>query len=409
MTIQVNLLFLVTLLLFANGFNIITQLDNVQVLQHSYNDAMNTTNGTSATYNFTMTFFGYKLDILKSNSSERLYVGAPKAYRPQPSQQPSSADANGDILSCSLSEIFSAPESMLSSCTSVDPLPGSQLSDSAGQNFEVEPNGTLRACAYKRPQSCRGNVFTPGHCYTKSIAGTWAPDPYTRDAQLCPEVDFIIVLDSSFSIGLENFDMVKNWTKEVVRLFDISQGKTRVGVNTFSGDFNCVGESIVRTWITLGQFTNQTDFKNAVNNITYINPVATCTATALNYTAPQFSDGNRRKVIILLTDGVSSESAELPITAKYVRSLGIFTFAVGVDAARISELQIIATGRNTSERVYFTSDFGALLNISEELFMDLSSIALEGFESTSVNFRDAQYGFSIQVDQVCEMILLATF
>ncbi|XP_076823503.1 vitrin-like isoform X3 [Clavelina lepadiformis] len=304
MTIQVNLLFLVTLLLFANGFNIITQLDNVQVLQHSYNDAMNTTNGTSATYNFTMTFFGYKLDILKSNSSERLYVGAPKAYRPQPSQQPSSADANGDILSCSLSEIFSAPESMLSSCTSVDPLPGSQLSDSAGQNFEVEPNGTLRACAYKRPQSCRGNVFTPGHCYTKSIAGTWAPDPYTRDAQLCPEVDFIIVLDSSFSIGLENFDMVKNWTKEVVRLFDISQGKTRVGVNTFSGDFNCVGESIVRTWITLGQFTNQTDFKNAVNNITYINPVATCTATALNYTAPQFSDGNRRKVIILLTDGV---------------------------------------------------------------------------------------------------------
>ncbi|CAK8673304.1 unnamed protein product [Clavelina lepadiformis] len=401
MIFQTQLVVFVTLLLSASAFNIITQIDNVQFLQHSYNDTMNTTNGTSATYNFTMTFFGYKLDILKSNLSDRLYVGAPKAYRPQPSQQPSSADANGDILSCSLSKSYFHPaSSMLSSCTSVDPLPGSQLSDSAGQTVAVKPNNALRACAHNRPQSCRGNVFSPGHCYTKSIPGIWAPDPYTRDAQLCPDVDFIIVLDSSFSIGLENFEMVKNWTKEVARHFDISLEKNRIGVNTFSGDLSCVGENIGRTWISLGEFTNQRNFEDAVSNIPYLNPMGTCTATALNYTAAQFSDGNRRKVIILLTDGVSSESAELPITAKYVRSLGIFTFAVGVDAARISELQIIATGRNTSERVYFTSDFGALLNISEELFMDLSSIALEGFESTSVNFRDAQYGFSIQVDQV---------
>ena len=71
MIFQTQLVVFVTLLLSASAFNIITQIDNVQFLQHSYNDTMNITNGTSATYNFTMTFFGYKLDILKSNLSDR--------------------------------------------------------------------------------------------------------------------------------------------------------------------------------------------------------------------------------------------------------------------------------------------------------------------------------------------------
>ncbi|CAK8673306.1 unnamed protein product [Clavelina lepadiformis] len=73
----------------------------------------------------------------------------------------------------------------------------------------------------------------------------------------------------------------------------------------------------------------------------------------------------------------STDWTVLSDNADYARSLDILTFAIGVGAANISELQTIATGTATEERVYFASNFNALSEISGQLTTDISTV-LEG-------------------------------
>ena len=47
-------------------------------------------------------------------------------------------------------------------------------------------------------------------------------------------LDLVFLLDASGSIGVKDFDIVKNWTKEVASHFKISDLSTRIGVVRFS-------------------------------------------------------------------------------------------------------------------------------------------------------------------------------
>ena len=58
---------------------------------------------------------------------------------------------------------------------------------------------------------------------------------------LCVEcnkiLDLMFVLDGSGSVGHDNFEIVKNWTKNVASFFDISNDFARLGVVQYSHFF----------------------------------------------------------------------------------------------------------------------------------------------------------------------------
>ncbi|XP_077969038.1 uncharacterized protein LOC144422911 [Styela clava] len=75
----------------------------------------------------------------------------------------------------------------------------------------------------------------------------------------------------------------------------------------------------------------------------------------------RFYDASVKKVIILFTDGRSTDTNDLLLSAKYARSNGITIFAVGAGGYVMEELQIIANGQiNNNERVITVSNFARL-------------------------------------------------
>ncbi|PIO37915.1 hypothetical protein AB205_0090430, partial [Aquarana catesbeiana] len=169
--------------------------------------------------------------------------------------------------------------------------------------------------------------------------------------------DLIFLLDTSSSVGKEDFEKVRQWVSNLVDTFEIEPDKTRVGVVRYSGK--------PYTEFDLGRFQTREDVKEAARNIKYYGG-NTNTGDALRYiTTYSFSEeaGGRpreraiKKVAILLTDGRSQDLVLEPATAAH--KAGIRIFAVGVGEALKEELVEIAS-EPKSAHVFHVSDYNAI-------------------------------------------------
>nr|CAB3257102.1 integrin alpha-1 [Phallusia mammillata] len=335
-------------------------------------------------------YFGYDFTI----GANSITIGAPKTTSSSQTtgiisrtSSPEANEATGDILSCSSANLFET--STKTKCSSVVP-PGAQPGDAFGQSVDTSPTGDINTCSPTKQQDCLTVVYNPGFCYKSSNGGqTWQADPKTNDIK-CPPVssDIMFVLDGSSSVGNVSFDKVKAWTATLTSYFDLT--KTQVGVIQYSHYYQSrppgpENQPFIKTEVGLGSCTNIQCFNKSVSNIS-LHGYTTYTSHALNKTvldfksSSRFSNNSYSKVLILLTDGRSSDPAELPQAAKYVRSLGITTFAVGVGSDIVqSELGIIATGDPAStERVYTVADFTDLESIVANLRKAILTVSLEG-------------------------------
>jgi len=133
---------------------------------------------------------------------------------------------------------------------------------------------------------------------------------------------------------------------------------------------------------------------------------STYTAHALNTSVEVFQSSSRFhyhdviKVLIVLTDGNSSDKTYLRETAQYVRSLGILPFVVGVGSAFIEELKVIANGGESMNRVYKVKTFKALKGIVEDLYKEINSMLLDqgdevdNITTTISGLKMSQFGSS---------------
>uniref|UniRef100_A0A8C5QGW3 VWFA domain-containing protein n=1 Tax=Leptobrachium leishanense TaxID=445787 RepID=A0A8C5QGW3_9ANUR len=169
--------------------------------------------------------------------------------------------------------------------------------------------------------------------------------------------DLIFLLDTSSSVGKEDFEKVRQWVANLVDTFEIEPDKTRVGVVRYSGKPS--------TEFDLGRYQSLDEVKNAARNIKYYGG-NTNTGDALRYiTTYSFSEeaGGRpkdraiKKVAILLTDGRSQDLVLDPATAAH--RAGIRIFAVGVGEALKEELEEIASDPK-SAHVFHVSDYNAI-------------------------------------------------
>ena len=165
------------------------------------------------------------------------------------------------------------------------------------------------------------------------------------------------MLDSSGSIGIENFVTTKNFVANVIANFEIRANSTRVGLILFSDTASIV--------IPLGSINNAQQLTTAINNVVYIGS-GTRTDIALDLVPTAFINARINegipRVVILLTDVYSNEPTLTAQAAARVHNDNIEVYAVGIGGGvNELELQIIASDPSY---VYL------ITNLSPEAFVE---------------------------------------
>lgn len=157
-------------------------------------------------------------------------------------------------------------------------------------------------------------------------------------------VDLGFIVDGSGSVGRANFIRCLNFIKNLVSSFEISSRSARVGILLYS-------HRLIPLF-SFGQYKSLHGVLRAISKIKYPSG-GTKTGQALSYSRRYlFARSNRRKVLILMTDGKSYDVVKQPAAA--LRNMGVEMFAVGV-GKRFSMRQLIQIASN--RRHIFTADF----------------------------------------------------
>ncbi|XP_025106489.1 collagen alpha-3(VI) chain-like isoform X11 [Pomacea canaliculata] len=173
--------------------------------------------------------------------------------------------------------------------------------------------------------------------------------------------DVTFILDSSGSVGEENFDRLRNFTIAAVRDLEIDNGFFRVAVVTFSDS------ATVNFY--LNTYFNKQEIINAIRSIPY-DYGYTHTAHALRRTRTEIYNvlnGDRATVpnlVVIVTDGESNINPQetLPEAARIKRDgTTIITVAVGLSSnAELTGL----TSPPVSENLIYVDDYEALYRLS---------------------------------------------
>lgn len=176
--------------------------------------------------------------------------------------------------------------------------------------------------------------------------------------------DLVFILDTSSSVGKENFEKIRQWVSNLVESFDVGEDKTRVAVVRYSDS--------PTTEFNLARYKTLEEVKRAAKNILYKGG-NTKTGDAISYTTKNIFNvraGARpairgfEKVAILLTDGRSQDFVLEPSMA--AAKAGIRMFAVGIGEALKEELEEIAAEPKNAH-VFHVTDFDAIDKIRVRL------------------------------------------
>ncbi|XP_078492910.1 uncharacterized protein LOC100186994 [Ciona intestinalis] len=164
----------------------------------------------------------------------------------------------------------------------------------------------------------------------------------------CPPfavMDFIVVLDSSSSVGRSNWNKMKAFVRSFIGDFSIRNDATHVSVVRYNRHVD------TSTQILLDDYPNSlADLLAAFDRIPY-NGSGTRTGQALNYTAstliPTGNRPNARDVVLLITDGASQDDVVVP--SHNLHATGALVFVLPVQPPRVrlrmSEIYTIAGNR----------------------------------------------------------------
>ncbi|GFS11461.1 collagen alpha-1(XII) chain-like [Elysia marginata] len=199
---------------------------------------------------------------------------------------------------------------------------------------------------------------TPGNSSGVERDTLTTPNQQFSSDRVCQgrAVDIVVIVDSSHSVGLNNFLKIKHFLTSLVAIFDIGQTKTRVGIMVFSDDAKMV--------IRLEDMTNKTDLKYAIQNIQYTGG-GTNTAAALKLLSyGVFSRSSRPQSVprvgVVLTDGLSRNTLLTKIQAEHLHAMDVQLFAIGVGSkASIVELETIGS-KPSAQFVIAMADFNDL-------------------------------------------------
>ncbi|KAL3865706.1 hypothetical protein ACJMK2_043068 [Sinanodonta woodiana] len=193
-------------------------------------------------------------------------------------------------------------------------------------------------------------------CYSSELTGDM---PCTGK-----KADIVFVLDSSASIWEDDFNKQLKFVEKLIENFDIGKHYVQIGVVTYNTN--------VYKQFDLKDYHNKESMKTAISNIRY-NKGGTETDKAIQYVRDtMFLDVNGgrlgvAKIMIVITDGYSSNTHSTAMEASMAHSQGITMFSIGVGSG-VKTIELKAMASKPSEKYVFkVSDYSALDSIRNSL------------------------------------------
>ncbi|KAK7808086.1 hypothetical protein U0070_009400 [Myodes glareolus] len=178
------------------------------------------------------------------------------------------------------------------------------------------------------------------------------------------KADIMFLVDSSGSIGPENFSKMKTFMKNLVSKSQIGVDRVQIGVVQFSHEH--------KEEFQLNTFMTQSDISSAIDQMIHIGET-TLTGSALSFVSQYFSPDkgarpNVRKFLILITDGEAQDLVREPAAA--LRKDGVIIYSVGVFGSNVTQLEEISGKR---EMVFYVENFDILQHIEDDLVLGICS------------------------------------
>lgn len=173
-------------------------------------------------------------------------------------------------------------------------------------------------------------------------------------------VDLGFLVDGSGSIeyrGKGNFGRILNFIKSVVSFFQVSQGKSRIGVVLFSS----------RPIPIFGfkRYSSKAQVLQAIDRIRYPRG-GTKIGKALNFARSYFFKGRnprgRKRVLVLMTDGISQDRVGPASSRMKATGAEVFAIGLGKNYRRRQLLQMA-----TDQYHVLTVSFSLLMTIIQKL------------------------------------------
>ncbi|KAL0984520.1 hypothetical protein UPYG_G00142540, partial [Umbra pygmaea] len=321
--------------------------------------------------------FGYK--VIQINPTNSLLISAPSEDYEQ--------QLRGKVYHCLVEG---------STCTPLRiQVPSYVVNMSLGLSMTKDPatSNTL-VCGPTIPRDCKSITTYNGMCLEiKKYLTTGSPFP--SSLKDCPgQTDIAFLLDGSGSVDRSDFLKMKSFVNTLMKQF--LQRNTQFSIIQFSND--------AEIHMTFNDFKNSIQsWESTINQISQ-KYGGTRTANAIKTIVKQVfipSQGSRpeaKKVLIVITDGQSTDSSALPGAVQAAETANIIRFAIGVGTAFTNnyakkELESIASSPQ-SNHVFHVANYQALDQISSSL--QNSIFPIEGSLTTggSITMEMAQEGFS---------------
>uniref|UniRef100_A0A1B8Y7C9 Collagen alpha-1(XXVIII) chain n=1 Tax=Xenopus tropicalis TaxID=8364 RepID=A0A1B8Y7C9_XENTR len=187
----------------------------------------------------------------------------------------------------------------------------------------------------------------------------------------CKDVplDLVFIIDSSESVGPENFDIIKQFVNRVIDKISTDQSASKVGIINFSHKVEVVAH--------IGQLSNKENLREAINRMNYLGE-GTYTATAIKKSTELFqqSRGDVKKIAIVITDGQADvrDNLSLDLVVREAHSVNVEMYVIGVVDTHDpnynlfrNEMNLIASDPD-EEHVFQIADFSTLSELENKLF-----------------------------------------
>ncbi|KAM8876197.1 integrin alpha-M-like isoform 2-T2 [Synchiropus picturatus] len=254
----------------------------------------------------------------------------------------------------------------------------------------VGKTGATLACGPTIPKDCGSITMYTGACLQISSPNRPGPFVPPSNDECQTGADIAFLLDGSGSVDARDFTKMKVFVKDLVKSF--LESDTQFSITEFATDpkvYQYFNSFDIRKWERQINAVRQSSgwtytakaIKHIVNNV---------------FSRSRGSRPNVKKILIVITDGESTDPKELPGAAASAKAKGIVPFAIGVGSAfttsaAYAELVTIAS---SPKNVFQVENFSALDRIRETLQEKIFSIEGSQTGGASLKMEMAQHGFS---------------
>ncbi|XP_060680739.1 collagen alpha-1(XXVIII) chain-like [Hemiscyllium ocellatum] len=229
----------------------------------------------------------------------------------------------------------------------------------------------------KGDEGLSGSKGDPGKNGEKGEAGLTREEIIVLIRSICgcgkkckeKPLELVFVIDSSESVGPENFAIVKEFVNALIDRVSGSSEATRIGVILYSHKAQIITH--------LQQGATLETVKRTIQNMPYLGE-GTYTGTAMKMANQVFKSARKdvHNVAIVITDGQTDKRdlKNLNVAVMEAHAMGIEVFVIGIVStddpsysAFKSEMNLIASDPDT-EHVYLINDFRTLPILESKLF-----------------------------------------